>query len=80
MRIVAVILNIICLLYVGGKLVADISDYYFDTAGFYLLLCLCFIINLIALRRSGAGGGFSRQPKEQAAHRKSESSQEDRQS
>ncbi len=52
MRIVAVILNVICLIYVGAKLVDDIGNYYFDTTGFYLLLCLCFIVNLIALRRS----------------------------
>ena len=51
MRIVAVVLNVICLIYVVVKLAADIGDYYFDTAGFYLLLCLCFIVNLIALRR-----------------------------
>jgi len=52
MRIVAIILSVICLIYVGAKLVDDIGNYYFDTAGFYLLLCLCFIVNLIALRRS----------------------------
>ena len=51
MRIVAIILSVICLINVGAKLVDDIGNYYFDTAGFYLLLCLCFIVNLIALRR-----------------------------
>jgi len=51
MRIVAIILSVICLIYVGARLAADIGDYYFDTTGFYLLLCLCFIVNLIALRR-----------------------------
>jgi hypothetical protein len=50
-RIIAIILDIICLIYVVARLVADIDDYYFDTAGFYLLLCLCFIVNLIALRK-----------------------------
>jgi len=58
MRIVAMILSVICLIYVGAKLVADIGDYYFDTAGFYLLLCLCFIVNLIALRRRKKAGAL----------------------
>lgn len=66
MKLVAIILSVICLIYVGAKLVADIGDYYFDTAGFYLLLCLCFIINLIALRRS-RGGRFVRHYKKEAA-------------
>ncbi len=56
-RIIAIILDIICLIYVVARLVADIDDYYFDTAGFYLLLCLCFIVNLIALRRRKKAGG-----------------------
>lgn len=60
MRIVAIILSVICLIYVGAKLVADIGDYYFDTAGFYLLLCLCFIVNLIALRRRKKAGAMEK--------------------
>ena len=60
MRIVAIVLNVICLIYVGARLVADIGDYYFDTAGFYLLLCLCFIVNLIALLRRKKAGARQR--------------------
>jgi len=67
MRIVAIILSVICLIYVGAKLVADIGDYYFDTAGFYLLLCLCFIVNLIALRRSRGNKRLVRHFKKEAA-------------
>lgn len=52
MRIVAIILSVICLIYVGAKLVEDLGNFYFDTLGFYGFLCLCFIVNLIALWRS----------------------------
>jgi len=65
-RIVAIILSVICLIYVGARLVDDLGNYYFDTTGFYLLLCLCFIVNLIALRRS-RGRGLVRHYKKEAA-------------
>ena len=52
MRIVAIILSVIGLIFVGKTLVSDIRNYYFGEAGFYFFLCLCFIVNLIALWRS----------------------------
>jgi uncharacterized membrane protein len=51
MRIVAIIMNVICLVYAGSILVNDIREIYFGEVGFYFLICLCFIINLIALAR-----------------------------
>ena len=52
MRIVAIILSVIGLIFVGKTLVSDIRNYYFGEAGFYFFICLCFIVNLIALWRS----------------------------
>ena len=52
MRIVAIILSVIGLIFAGKTLVSDIRNYYFGEAGFYFFLCLCFIVNLIALWRS----------------------------
>jgi hypothetical protein len=69
MRIVAIILNVICLIYVAARLVADIGDYYFDTTGFYLLLCLCLIINLIALRRQKKAGAREKNKERDEKHR-----------
>jgi hypothetical protein len=54
MRIIAIIFNVICLVYAASILVSDIKDFYFGEAGFYFLICLCFIINLIALARKRA--------------------------
>ena len=52
MRIVAIVLSVISLIWVGKVLVTDLGDYYFGEAGFYFFLCLCFLVNLIALWRS----------------------------
>ena len=52
MRFVAIVLSVIGLIFVGKTLVGDIRNYYFGEAGFYFFICLCFIINLIALKRS----------------------------
>ncbi len=52
MRRVAIILSVIGLIFVGKTLVSDLGNYYFGEAGFYFFICLCFIINLIALWRS----------------------------
>ena len=51
MRIVAIVLSVIGLIWVGKTLVSDLGNYYFGEAGFYFFLCMCFIVNLIALRR-----------------------------
>ena len=64
MRIVAIILSVIGLIFVGKTLVRDLGNYYFGEAGFYLFLCLCFIVNLIALWRSRPKGRCKRKTAE----------------
>jgi hypothetical protein len=52
MRFVAIVLSVIGLIWVGTILVSDLRNFYFGEALFYFFICLCFIINLIALKRS----------------------------
>ena len=52
MRIVAIVLSVIGLIWVGTVLATDLRNFYFGEAGFYFFICLCFIVNLIALWRS----------------------------
>ena len=52
MRIVAIILSIIGLIVAGKTFVTELGNVYIREAAFYLFICVCFIVNLIALWRS----------------------------